>query len=582
MFKHLGIGAAIVLAGALSVFVYLGERAADPAAAGGSSADEKSGGSVPWLNDRLYHARGNALFKRGADRLTDVASRDSDFGGAYRNYLRSLALHPFSPTTHFDFGQLLQYLNALGSPVPERYFDEYRKAAVLSGTDTAIYFEVGKILLARWPGLSPDERRFAQEIIRTLLSRKSPWTGERLDLFLNLWELNVREPAVLKRILPAEAEPLRRAAGFLGEKGIFLEARLTFLAEAERLDFRTASGEETEGRLALRTARPDEALQKYRAAKERLEGIRFYQSLAPDVRPVPEKEYRDLTRAVRLGILECRLAAAEPDPKVILDDVRVYLEAEDGVGAVADLESLLETRGLIEKGSRPGFLDFDRLSLSMELAFKQNKFREVVLTGQTLKQNLLVVPEDRRPAAGRMFELVGDAHQRLDDLYESSAFYEKAIELGAPAAVVRIKMRRNYERLNRTREIVALQARIDGGLTARETALGGTVWAAGEPYSAPLVLDETIYLLRVEFSDDLSASPLLVSVEANGRILSETFLESGSLEAEFPAQLGRNVIKITPVNRSCLPVRMILSPREKAPVPPSGKTSPSERPEGRT
>ncbi|MCX6565558.1 MAG: hypothetical protein NTW38_03910 [Candidatus Aminicenantes bacterium] len=569
MIKRIGIGAGLLLAGALSLFVYRGEREADRARNmilnGGAGLSAETGGSFLWLNDRVYHARANNLFKQGVGRLGEADLRDADFRLAYRNYLRSLALNPFSPTAHFDFGQILQYINALDFPAAERYFDEYRKAAALAGVDTSIYFEVGKILLARWPGLSPDERVFTEEIARTLLSFRGPKREKRLDILLNLWELNVRVAAVLKKILPKDAEMLRQAAGFLGEKGLFLETRLGFLAEAELIDFRTASEEAQAGRIAYHAPRTDEALEHYRVAQRLLDGIRFYQQLSPDEKEIASADFRELDKAVKLGILKCRIETA-PDPKIFYDDFRAYVDVEDSLGAIGELESLLKSKGLVEDRSRTGFLDFDRLNLSIELSFKQNRFREVVQTGQALRQNLLVVSDDRRQPYGRMFELVGDACQRLDDLYESNAFYEKAVALGAEAAVVRIKMRRNYERLNEAREIVALQTLIDAGLTPRETPLIDAAWMMGETFSRPLVLDEKIYRLRIEFSDGLMGMPLLLSVVVNGKILGEEFLNSDALEIDFPAVLGRNLLKITPVNRICHPVRMILVPVEKTPA----------------
>jgi len=564
MIKRLGRGFGLLLAAALCLYVYLGERAAGRArnaALGEGTAAGETGGRFPWLNDGLYHARANALFKSGVGRLGEVEERDADFRLAYRNYVRSLDLHPFSPTAHFDFGQLLQYLNALDFPAAERYFDEYRKAAALSGVDTLINFEVGKILLARWPSLSPGERRFVEDITRSLLSAGGPGREERLDLILSLWEINVRDTAVLEEILPPESDVLRRAAGFLGGKGIFPAARLGFLAEAEHLDFRRAVREAQAGLIASHAPRPDESIQHYRAARTLLEGIRFYQRLSPKTEPVPAEEYGKLAKAVHLGILKSRLAAGA-DLRAVHDDFRKALDAEDGVGAAAELESLFKSREMVEDRSRSGLLDIERLGVSMELAFKQNRFREVVQTGQTLRQNLLVVPDERRPWIGRMYELAGDACQRLDDLYESNAYYEKALEWGAEAAVVRIKLRRNYERLNMARDIIDLQKQIEAGLTPRETWLGDSIWMAGEAFSKDLVLDEKIYRLELEFSDAAAGPSILLSIVINGKILFEDFISSSVIDLEFPAALGRNTLNITPLNRFCRPIKMILIPAE--------------------
>jgi len=570
MAKRIGGWIVIALAGALSVYVYMGERAAERAgASSAASAPAASSGSGLWLNGEVYRIRARALFDRGLGRLGEATARDADFRSAYDAFRRSLALNPFSAVAHFDFGQALQYFNALDFPAPERYFDEYRKAADLSGVDTVVYLEVGKVLLSRWAGLNQDERLFAEKIIRTLLSFSGPERLRRCDVLLNLWDVNVRDAQVLERILPEDAETLRRAAVFLGGKGIFLETRLDFLAQAENLDLKEAGSELRAGNNERNARRPAEALGRFRAAQRLLAGIRFYQNLAPRKKAMNPDEYGTLRKSVQLGILKCLLDASA-EPKDLLDDFRAYLEAEDSVGAVGELESLLRARGIVETQSRAGFIDLVRLSLSLELNFKQSRYREIVQTGQDLSQNLLVVPEDQRAPYGRIFELIGDACQRLDDLYESTAYYEKALNLKPDDVVVLIKMRRNFERLNDDKALKKLEPRIKSLLSPRETPLIDAVWASGEPQVLTLLLDEMAYRLSFDFSDYAAGPPPLISAIFNGRVAVETLLTSDLFEMRVQAVAGPNELRITSVNRVCRPLRMTLIPDEEA-APGTGK-----------
>ncbi|MHB8054915.1 MAG: hypothetical protein ACYDH3_06665 [Candidatus Aminicenantales bacterium] len=588
MVKRIGWGIILALFALLSVYVYWGERGADRAMnmnlSVSASGRQGYAGGFFWLNDRLYHARGKALFERGVNRLSESALRDADFRLAYRNYLRSLTLNPFSATTHFDFGQALQYLNALDFPFTERYFDEYRKAADLSGVDTSIYREVGKVLLSRWSSLTKDERLFTQEIVRSLLSIRSPDQEKRLDSFLNLWEMNVRDAAVLEKTLPPNAEILRRVARFLGEKGIFEETRLSCQARAEAYDFRQASEEAQIGLGDIQALRPVEALEHYRQADRLMDGIRFTQDLLPREGDISPDEFAKLRKAVKFGILKSRVETI-PEPKNYFDDFRAYMEVEDSIAAIGDLESLLKTRGVIDDRASAGFLDFARLNFKLFLNFKQNRFRDVVQTGEALSQNLLVVPDDQRRPYGRMFEIIGDACQRLDNLYESNAYYEKALSLGAENAVVRIKMRRNFERLNETASIKSVQAQIDAALDPRETLLAGAVWKAGEAYAPALVLDEKAYRLRIEFSDASLGAPVLLSLVFNGKLIGEDFVKSEAFEVVLPAALGRNALEITPLNRDCRPVRITLVPEEEAvaagDIQPVSQAKPDRKGRGR-
>ncbi|MBN1938010.1 MAG: hypothetical protein JW843_00360, partial [Candidatus Aminicenantes bacterium] len=278
MVKRAATWAGLLLAAVLSIYMFWGESAAGKV---GENIPEPESGSSIWLNSRLYQIRARALFDRGLSRLGEPAARDADFLRAYDSFRRSLSLNPFSAVTHFDFGQALQYFNVLDFEVPERYFDEYRKAADLSGADTAVYLEVGKVLLSRWSGLNSDERLFTERILRLLLSFGGPDQARRGETLLNLWEVNVNDTQVLQKILPENAAVLRQAAEFLGGKGIFLKTRFDFLARAEALDLESAE-ESLQAGLSERNARrPAEALRLFRDAAKLINGIRFYRNLTP-------------------------------------------------------------------------------------------------------------------------------------------------------------------------------------------------------------------------------------------------------------------------------------------------------------
>lgn len=558
----------LALAGLLSLYVFLGEHKAERAKRRISPPAAADRAGFPWLNARLEHARGRSLFERGVNRLGEAALRDADFSASRRAFLKSLALDPFSPTAHFDFGQALQYFNALNIPSAERYADEYRKAADLSGADTAIYREVGRVLVSRWTGLAPEDRRLAQEIVRSLLSVRGPEQETRLETFLRLWELNIRDAAVLEKILPADAGILRGAARFLGERALFPETRLACLATAEAIEFALAADEARAGQSSLNALRLEEALGHFRSADRLLDGIRFVQALAPRGGGIAEEEYSKLRRRVRLGILKARLDEGA-EPRDYFNDFRAYLEVEDGIAAVKEAEILLKSRGVVDDRPSAGFIDSTLLSMRFLLDFKQSRFQDVVERGEALSRNALIIPGEQRRAYADMFEIIGDSAQRLDNLYESNEYYEKALDLGAEETVVLIKMRRNYERLNEEASIRAVQARIDAGLAPREAFFTETVWKAGEAAALPLFLDEKTYRMEIAFSD-AEAGPLLVSLVFNGRILGEPFVDAGGLAVTLPAALGRNLLDITPLNRDCLPVRVSLVPEERKGISPEG------------
>ncbi|HMA53894.1 MAG TPA: hypothetical protein VKT17_05505, partial [Acidobacteriota bacterium] len=192
----------------------------------------KADAVFPW-NDAVPFELGKAYFERGAEALGDPAARDALFRRSIGSFLRSLRLNPGSPAAHFELAQTLLYASYAALPAPVAYFDEYRRAAELTGHNSQIHFDAGKVLLGRWDGLAPGEKDFVIGLLRSSLAGKG---DERLLDLLETWNLSNRDPGLIDRILPEDPVSLRTYARFLGERSLSLEDRQTALARAEALE----------------------------------------------------------------------------------------------------------------------------------------------------------------------------------------------------------------------------------------------------------------------------------------------------------------------------------------------------------
>lgn len=155
----------------------------------------------PW-NDLVHFELGKVYFEQGAEALADPAARDALFGLAVDSFLRSLRLDPGAPAAHFHLAQTLLYMSYLSLPAPLPYFEEYKRAAELTGHNSQIYFEVGQVLLSRWETLAAGEKDFALDILRKSLAGKDE---TRLLALLETWNLHVRDYGLVDRILPDDA-----------------------------------------------------------------------------------------------------------------------------------------------------------------------------------------------------------------------------------------------------------------------------------------------------------------------------------------------------------------------------------------
>ena len=55
-------------------------------------------------------------------------------------------------------------MSYLGLPAPLGYFEEYKRAAELTGHNSQIHFDVGKVLLGRWGGTVAGRSRTSSPI----------------------------------------------------------------------------------------------------------------------------------------------------------------------------------------------------------------------------------------------------------------------------------------------------------------------------------------------------------------------------------------------------------------------------------
>lgn len=503
---------------------------------------------IPW-NDRLYHELGQAYFRSGVGRLQDAARRDSDFRISHRYYLRALTLNPLSADAHFDFAQALQYMSYFDLDISENPLEEYKKAAKLSGTNPQIYAETGKVMFGRWATLSAEDRDYAQDVVRTVLLGLP--SAEDVETFLGLWELNIKDPAVLDKILPQNAAVYRQAARFLGELSLSRDERIRFLSRAEVLDFRSARDELAAGQRAMGGFKLDEARAHFLESRAALGRIVFAQNLiGKDL--IDRLEYRDVMKSVLLGLAKCSLEETRHIDAAI-GDLTAYLELEDNSGAIGELEMFLKERNIIEAKTDVNVQDFNRFLFEVLLGFKQNRFREIIQAGLSLERNLLVIPEAMKSDYVNVLELIGDSYRKLDYLYESNNFYTKALETGGPDVELYLKMRKNYERLNDRDRLTSLEKSIRALLPAAEENLSKVVLTKAAPLTRKLLLDGRKFVLTIVFEAPGPGPLPLISVLYNGQLAWEDYLSQSELKLTLPSEIGRNSFTVAVENR---PIRL--------------------------
>jgi tetratricopeptide (TPR) repeat protein len=487
---------------------------------------------------------GKACFERGVEALGDPAARDRSLGLAAEAFLRSLRLDPGVAAVHFHLAQTLLYMSYVPLPTPLPYFEEYRLAARLTGHNSQIFFDVGKVMLGRWPSLAPDEKEFAVDVLRRSLAGGDE---ERLLDFLETWRLEVGDYGLVRRILPESAGALRAYARFLGERALSLEERQAALARAEGLGFLAAQGEVEAGRREAEAFRLPEAAARFRAAIAGLGRIRFYQTLAGRQTIDPE-EYEKLRRTARRLLAMNRIEAT----RSLVDEdgaIAAYLAGGDEFTALGEFERFLEERGLIGERStaQSAFRDLPTLVFRMNLDFLMNRYRDIVRVGDLLASSSVVVAPSGRPSYVRILGLIGEADLKLDYVYEAERHFRMALEVEPENLEALLGLQRCFGRLNDEARAAEVRARIEKLTGPGTIDLGGKALAKGERFALELLSDGRPETVRIELAPETAGATALAAVILNGRVAWENTGDAGFITIPADLKLGRNSVGIEAV-----------------------------------
>ncbi len=496
------------------------------------------------FNDLVFYELGKAYYVLGSQNLADRTKSESYLQESIENYKYSIRLNPASYLTHYRLAETINLISYISPPEGLNSYEEYKKVALLLGHNHPFYYEVGKILLSRWNGLSDDEKNFTLEALERIAAEKN---SEKLQSLMQIWDMEVKDYSIMERILPEDAWIYRMYARFLGEKSLSLEERHKFLAKAEYLDFETAKARFISGENELLYFRVKEAFEHFNSSLDILKRIRFYQNLTPQ-NLIDLSEFIELQKRVFLNLAKCRLEEGA-EFKEVEDYLYKYLSYEDRVSAVNELESYLTRRNILKEKLDPDFDDLDHLYFQMFLYFKQSRYRDIARVGRILQQSLVVVPEERKKPYIKILHLIGDSLQKLDFVYDASEFYLKAQEIEKDNLDTLLKLLQNYERLGEGDKIENVKKETDKVISSREIDVKDRTINKGQSISRKIILDGREIQLDLYFKNIQEGIKSLIAVLFNDQVVYEDYLLKEYISIPLVSKAGENTIHIIAVNR---------------------------------
>ncbi len=507
---------------------------------------ERAVRAYPW-NDLVFFELGKAYFDLAVNDLANIPARDSAFEKSFRNFMKSLQLDPGSAATHFHLAQSLLYMTYLSLPTPIRHFDEFKKAAQLTGHNTQVYFEVGRVLLSRWDSLTADEREMTLDILQKMLASQD---REKFQTLLEIWYLNARDSSLIERIMPESENFYMMYARFLGDRSLSVQDRYWALTKAESLAFRQAKSSFELGQRRYEYYQGESAFRHLTDCLRSLNSIRFYQSLTGDT-SIDIEEYSRIQRDAHLLLAKIQIdetrSLSDPDSYI-----QTYLKLEDRIPAITEFERFIRDRGLLgdQEGTTSARRDFDVLALQMDLHFKQNRYREITEAAGLLERNLLIVPEAGREDYVRILRIIGNSYLKLDFIYEAEKYFLQALDMSPENLESLLGLKRCYERLNDDIRVGVVQEAIGALITPPEFVPEGGVLQKGKTRPIEFISDGSPAVYRVFLEPETEGLQPLVSVFFDGRIVWEDYVEQGEISFSLTPGVGSNMFSISPVNTS--------------------------------
>ena len=497
-------------------------------------------------NDLIYYELGKAYFAFGTQTIEEDYAISKDYlQQSIQNFERSLRLNPTSRFAHFYYAQSLLYMSYLVPSLYESSYEMYKKAALLAGHNSQIFYEVGKVFLSQWPKLSDENKKFTIDTLKKIISSAD---RTKLQTLLNIWEMSIKDYEVMQKILPENMQIYQMYAKFLGEKSLSLEIRQTALAKAEYLEFEKAKSEYKSGETELMYLRVRKASKYFESCLNMLEGIHFYQSLTSG-ELIKTSELFELKKLASLKLAKCHLNEGQGLNEVE-ENLRTYLELEESTASVGELESNLKRLALIGTELDDSLDNLDRLSFHILLYFKQNRYGDIMKVGNLLQKSYILVPESMKEDYVEVLQLVGDSYQKVDSLYDAAKFYNTSLEVDPENLNALLNLRLCNERMNKEEEIRKINDQIENLLTPKNIDLNNFLISKGRSFSRQLNLDGSRMNFSLHFEGTVEERLPLISVFFNGRVVWEDYLKDEIIKIPLETRIGKNLLMILPVNRS--------------------------------
>jgi hypothetical protein len=318
-------------------------------------------------------------------------------------FKKAAARNPFHYYTHYYLGKSYLFYDYPHSQYFNEAISQFKKAAIIRGSNQAIVLDTGKILLSMWPLLSDEDKRFCHNLLSQSMTR---FLWEDFAGIVEPWWLYSKDKNFLKQLLEKNPVFFSKVAGKLTELEAPLSLRWEFLSEYEKFIL-----EEVNRKFQSLSFQKKYELNPLPPLLEDLKTIKAYYKLAGDETFNKEK-YRDLKNKLLHQLIDAFFEAypLKKDRKMEHErEMNRYID--EYINGDLPREEVLKFKEYLKKKDFFKPNDFTSLYFYYLPEFKLGNFVGIISDIERLKNSITYINEEKKDGYIRLLLLLSDSFQ---------------------------------------------------------------------------------------------------------------------------------------------------------------------------
>ena len=333
-----------------------------------------------------YENKNNALILESIDWFKKAASRN-----------------PFHYYSHYYLGKSYLFYNYPNSQYFNEAISQFKKAAIIRGSNRAIALDTCKILLSMWPLLSDEDKQFCQHLLSQSMTR---FLWEDFAGIVEPWWLYSKDKIFLEQLLEKRPVFFYKVAGKLTQLEAPLSLRWEFLAEYEKFLL-----EDVDRRYQSLSFQKKDELESLLPLLADLKTIKAYYKLARDD-TFDEEKYRQLKNEILHQVIDTLFEASTRQKNQTREyegEINQYIN--EYLNGDLPREQVLKFKEYLKKKDFFKPNDFISLYFYYLPEFKLGNFSGIISDIEGLKSSITYINVDKQNSYIRLLLLLADSYR---------------------------------------------------------------------------------------------------------------------------------------------------------------------------